>query len=676
MRKADFAIKLPFLLALAMSCVPAPAAARQMQVKVAAVRTGAATLAGVRMTLDWPEGAGQGSLRLQADLLEVPTLAYRGRRVDWQCPLLRAGDGWRCVGPVRTGQGPPMPLALAISPAMTQAELRIGARRLAYETRAAAPDLARIRVERIPVDWLQGFLAAMWPAGHWTQGSLSGQVDVATPTRGPFQVTADLDVAALALETPDGLVAAAGLSGKLRVDYRDQGGALRVEARAQLRGGELLAQDFYAVLPATPVDVRVVAERAGSEPWRLPQFEWRDPGTLVATGSAVLDAQASPVALDTRIELADLSVARDRYLSGFLGPAGFADLLMTGRADARLRLEAAAPSAIDVHLQGLNAVDSKGRFTFADIGGDLHWAAHGAAPASALAWQSGAIYGIGLGPARYRFSSADGEVRLEAPVAIDVLEGKLTLDHFRWRPPSGANGARFELGMGMDRLDLGSLSQRLGWPPFTGTIGGSIPSAHYQDNVLTLDGGLRMALFEGSVQIDDLVMERPFGVAPTLSANVGIQDIDLEPMTKVFGFGSITGRLDGHINHLRLVDWAPAAFEARLETDRQWKGKRRISQRAVKDISSVGGSGLIAGVQAKLLGIFSDFGYDRIGIGCTLHDNVCRMDGLDSAGAGYIIVAGAGLPRIQVVGFRRQVDWPTLVARLKAATEGQAPVID
>jgi len=40
-----------------------------------------------------------------------------------------------------------------------------------------------------------------------------------------------------------------------------------------------------------------------------------------------------------------------------------------------------------------------------------------------------------------------------------------------------------------------------------------------------------------------------------------------------------------------------------------------------------------------------------------------------------VIVAGAGLPRIQVVGFRRRVDWPTLVARLEAATSGQGPVI-
>ncbi len=192
---------------------------------------------------------------------------------------------------------------------------------------------------------------------------------------------------------------------------------------------------------------------------------------------------------------------------------------------------------------------------------------------------------------------------------------------------------------------------------------------------MTLDGGLQMNLFGGNLELSKLSMERPFGVAPTLSADVAIQDIDLEPMTKVFGFGSITGRMDGHINELRLVDWSPVAFEARLETDSGWKGKRRISQRAINDISSVGGSGLAGGLQTKVLKVFDDFGYARIGLGCKLKDNVCTMEGISSAGDGYIIVEGAGLPRIQVVGFRRRVDWPTLVSRLQAATNGQAPVI-
>jgi hypothetical protein len=352
--------------------------------------------------------------------------------------------------------------------------------------------------------------------------------------------------------------------------------------------------------------------------------------------------------------------------------------MLTGSAGARIALRDNRFHAMDARVSGLNAIDPASRFTFAGVDGDLRWTRDAAPVASRLRWASGALYGIGLGPATFDFTSAGGQLRLVEGVSIESLEGRLRLDSLVWEPPDGTAGARFEFGLAMESLDLGSLSQRLGWPDFAGSISGRIPSARYQDDVLTLDGTLKMELFGGSVTADGLVMERPLGVAPTLSADVALQDIDLEPLTSAFEFGTITGRLDGRIDDLRLVDWQATAFKAWLETDRQWKGKRRISQRAVQDIADVGegGGGLTAGLQGMFLRFFDDFGYDRIGIGCELRGTVCRMEGIDSAGEGYIIVAGAGLPQIKVVGFNRYVDWPTLVARLEAATQGQGPVIE
>jgi hypothetical protein len=186
-----------------------------------------------------------------------------------------------------------------------------------------------------------------------------------------------------------------------------------------------------------------------------------------------------------------------------------------------------------------------------------------------------------------------------------------------------------------------------------------------------------MQVFGGTVALSQLVMERPFGVAPSLSADVAIDDIDLEPLTAAFGFGTITGRLDGRIGAIRMVDWEAVAFDARFDTDPEWDGRRRISQRAIEDISNVGGGGgLMGGLQAQALRLFDDFGYRRIGLGCRLRGEVCTMSGLDSGGDSYTIVEGAGLPRVTVVGHRRLVDWPTLVERLQAATEGTAPIID
>jgi hypothetical protein len=663
----------------ALACAPA-AHARTLRVHADEIVAAAGSFRGVDVDLAWPEGAPAGQLHLRAEHLQVPSISYAARDVDWRCPLQRVGEGaWRCSGLVRSGRSAAFPLTVEFSAAGTRVDLRVGGSGLSFEQVAASPDLSRLRLEQVPVAWLKAYLASLWSDATWPQGRLTGTVDIVTPKAGPFEVRTDLALAKVSIETPTGWLAAADLDARLQLDYAQQGDRRTVDTHLTLRGGELLAKNFYTSLPKTPVEVDVRAQSLPGGGWHLPTLRWHDPGVLEATGNGRVAADGTFPQLDLDVALGDLSVARDRYLSGFLAPAGFPDLLLTGQAGAHIAIRDNRFHALDARVSNLNAIDKDARFTFAGIDGDLRWS-HATEPvASTLRWNSGALYGIGLGAARFDFTSANGVLRLTQPVTIDSLEGRLRLDNFTWMPPEGETGARFEFGFAMDELDLGSLSQRLGWPDFAGTISGSIPSARYQDDILTLDGGLTMDLFGGTVTANNLVMERPLGVAPTLSADVALQDIDLEPLTSAFEFGTITGRLDGRIDDLRLVDWEAVAFKAWLETDRKWKGKRRISQRAVQDIADVGegGGGLTAGLQGMFLRFFDDFGYDRIGIGCELRGTVCRMSGLGSAGEGYIIVAGAGIPQIKVVGFNRYVDWPTLVARLQAATQGTtAPIIE
>jgi hypothetical protein len=656
------------------------AQARRLSLHADAVEAAAGSVTNVDVVLEWREGAPEGQLHLRADALEVPSIAYAARAIDWRCPLQRTGEGaWRCPGVVRAGGSKAeFPLTLEFSPAATRMDLRIQDSGLSFEQVAAAPDISRLRLDAVPVAWLKAYLATLWKEPSWTQGRLGGTVDIIAPDRGPLEVRTDLALEKVSLETPTGWLAAADVAGRLRLDYSQAGARRVVDAKLALRGGELLAGRFYTSLPPTPVEVALRAEDDPGGGWHLPSLRWHDPGVLEATGSARVAADGTFPQLDLDVALGDLSVARDRYLSGFLAPAGFPDLLLTGQAGAHVAIRDNGFFAMDARVSGLNAIDQQARFTFAGVEGDLRWTRDAAPVASGLRWANGALYGVGLGPSRFDFRSSDGTLRLQRPVLVDALGGKLRLDSLVWQPPEGTTGARFEFGVAMDELDLGSLSQRLGWPDFAGTISGSLPSARFQDDVLTFDGGLTMDLFGGHVRVGSLVMERPLGVAPTLSADVDLQDIDLEPLTSAFEFGTITGRLDGRIHDLRLVDWQATAFKAWLETDRHWKGKRRISQRAVQDISAVGGGGgITAGIQGLFLRFFDDFGYDRIGVGCELRGIVCRMEGLGSAGDGYIIVAGAGLPRIRVVGFNRHVDWPTLVSRLEAATQGKSkPVIE
>lgn len=660
---------------LALACLASAgvATARTVQLDVARVQSAAGSMRDVEVRVTWPEGADTGELQLRAARVEVPAIAHAEDDVQWTCPLARDGDTWRCDGELASRGRKRGTLALQASGQGLDARLALGSPVIALST-SRAPGRLHLDLARVPAAWLQAYLAGFWADGQWREGRVTGRVDIGLGEG--TDVASELALEDIALETPEGWLAGAGLSGQLSLTVDSEGADTRVRARLSTRGGEFLVGDLYAALPASPVHVEVEARSRRDGAWSLPRLSWDDAGVLRATGQAELDAQGAWRTLAMDLVLPDLAQARDRYLSGFLAPAGFGDLVLAGGLEARFELAQGQASAFSARALDLNAIDPRQRFTLAGLSGGLRWHAGEDAVASAIGWRNAALFGIGLGPVRFDLRSARRELVLHSPVAMDVLSGRLALDHLRWQAAGPGQGARFQLGVSLDALDLGSLSQRLGWPPFTGELGGRLPEARYADGVLRLDGGLAMRLFDGRIELSDLVMERPFGIAPTLSADVVIEDIDMEPMTAAFGFGAITGRLDGRIAGLRMVDWSPVAFDARLRSDDAWKGKRRISQRAVEDISRVGGGGLMAGLQAQVLKLFDDFGYARLGLACRLRDNVCQMDGVGSAGDGYTIVEGAGLPRIQVVGFRRQVDWPTLVDRLKAATEGQAPVIN
>ncbi|MER3546868.1 MAG: hypothetical protein C4338_04390, partial [Rhodanobacteraceae bacterium] len=283
-------------------------------------------------------------------------------------------------------------------------------------------------------------------------------------------------------------------------------------------------------------------------------------------------------------------------------------------------------------------------------------------------------YKLPFGAALLQFKSDGGALTLTAPAQLPLLNGQLALQKLIWRPAAGKQD-RINAAFAVTGIDVGALCKLFGWPQFPGTLGGAVPSLRYSGDALAFDGGLSVNVFDGFVDVTSLMMQQPFGVAPLMSTDVDLRQLDLGQLTSVFDFGSITGKLDGAIHGLKLVNWHPVAFDASLHAD----SGGRISQRALKSLTAVGGGGIAAGLQGFALNLFKTFGYSRIGLSCTLRAGVCTMGGLGPAGgdaqAGYTIVDGSGLPHISVIGHERQVDWTTLVDRLKAATEGNGPVV-
>ncbi|HEY0501983.1 MAG TPA: hypothetical protein VGD42_00695 [Lysobacter sp.] len=654
------------------------ASARSAQARIAAIRTPVATLEGVQVRLDWPANAPQGRLHLQARRVDAPELGYRFRDLAWQCPLSHAQGRWRCEGPVRSGRGPALTLAIDLDDVRTDARLSGGGAAIAVNRHARTPDLTRVDLTRVPLAWAQALVAGAWESCRLTAGTMDGQLAVIAPTNAPLRVEGPLRLAGVAFDTADGTIAGENVGAQ--VDLRMVfGGATQVSIDGALHGGDLLFGNAYLALQQRRVGVGLTATLQDGA-WHLPRLRWDDAGILHAQGSAALAGDASLRSLDLRARSGDLSRLRDGYLTGFLGVAGLADLQLRGAADLRLRIDAGTLHEAVFEPRAVDIDDPQGRFDFAGLEGELRFSS-GTPVDSELRWNGGRLHGLGFGAARLPFSSTDGTLRLREAVSMPMLGGQVGFDHLQVRPPSGGQGLEIVFGLALDRLDIAQLAQALGWPAFTGELTGRIPEARYADDRLDFGGGLSVELFGGTVQVSSLAMERPFGVAPTLSSDIAFENIDLEALTGVLGFGTITGKLDGRFDRLRLLDWQPVAFQAVIATDadaaRRARVRQRVSQRAVQDLSSVSDASFMSALQAQLIGLFDDFGYRRIGLSCYLSDEVCEMAGLGSAGNGFTIVEGSGLPRLSVVGFNRRVDWPTLLERLKAASTGDVkPVFE
>jgi hypothetical protein len=368
---------------------------------------------------------------------------------------------------------------------------------------------------------------------------------------------------------------------------------------------------------------------------------------------------------------------------------------MAGSIAGKLSVADGEPRRVDLRFNDVTADDGAGNLNLSALSGEWHWLGDAssdddedeasAAPptrttqvqASQLKWQDGALLGLDLGASELNFTTQGRQFRLTQPARIPLLDGAIDLETFRVRN-AGLPSVAFLVDATLRPVSVQKLCKAFGWPEFGGQIGGAISKLRMREGIITLGTTLHAQVFNGEITISDLRLEQPFGQWPRFYSSIALSNLDLEPMTSAFSFGRITGRLSGAINGLQLFNWTPVAFDAKLFTPPDDRSRHRISQRAVENIGSIGGGG--AGVTAALssgfLRFFDDFNYDRLGISCRLQNEVCVMDGVAPAANGnYYLVKGQGVPRIDVIGSSRRVDWPRLVEQLLAATESGGPVM-
>jgi len=525
-----------------------------------------------------------------------------------------------------------------------------------------------------------GPLNALLPAELGLR-ALDGQASVIgglhTGDDGIEGVDLRLGVSGLGFDTASGQHAAAGVDADLQLNAgladRD------LDLTLNWTAGEILSGPVYLAPPEASLMLALGAT-AGPEgcDWRIERARLEQEGVIDAGGDGALNLCESP-RLD-RLTLGlthlDLESVWTGALQSVASAYGWGDLSPSGRMVGRVSLNRDRVIDAQVRLLDAGLDDARGRIGVEGLTGALVWQSDTSEFDAHARWSGARLFRIPLGASSLGLVSAIGDagtpdLRLSETFRLPVLDGALIVDRLQWRDWR-QQSRELNVDLRLEPLNLAELTRTLGWPEFGGTISGRLPGLRLTRDGVVFDGALDVNLFDGSARIDGLAMERPFGTLPAVAAEIEIESLDLELVTGAFEFGHMQGRMSGYLRDLRLLDWQPVRFDAWFQTLDD-AGTRRISQQAVDSLSSLGGGGSAA-LSGTLLKVFDDFPYRRVGLGCRLENNICRMRGLEPADdGGYLIVEGRPFPVLNVVGHQKRVDWPRLLAQLAAVTAAPAP---
>jgi hypothetical protein len=508
-------------------------------------------------------------------------------------------------------------------------------------------------------------------------GNLTARLEH-TPTTDTATVALTVHQAAMqnAASTWLGEKVDATFRGRLDLSHPDQG--LDFEVDVQGAHGQLLGGPVLLDFDHNPLQLRA-SGKWDKGTLHVTRLESMQQDLLTATGTA--EIAIAPLHLrSAEINASEITfpAAYTSYLQLLLNATPFNQLVTSGKAHAMLRLRDDQPVQLTLVVDDLSFDDAARELRVAGVRGQLYWSAGDTGPPrpSFVSWKSAHGWGVDGAESRIDFATSDRDFRLLQPARLPLFDGALlvntlAVEHLGQADMSGKFDAVVE------PISVAPIAKAMHWPEFSGKLSGRIPGLTYRDNVLTLEGNLEAGVFDGEVVASNLRVRDPLGKWPRLYADVTARNLDLDLVTHTFRFGSITGRLDVDLKGLETFGWSPVAFDLRMATPANDHSRHRISQRAVANLSNIGGGGggVATALQSGALKFFDSFGYDRIGLSCRLRNDVCQMSGVASAGNGYYILRGSGLPHLDIIGKSSRVDWPRFVSQVSYGINNSEDIV-
>jgi hypothetical protein len=510
--------------------------------------------------------------------------------------------------------------------------------------------LNHIEIKELTDVWQQVLSSITMPS----DGRISANIDVSFQDE--LVIKSKYQIENLSWESEDYIFAQTSHKGSIHLEQTING--FDVALTNKIYKGESLLKDIYVIFDKYPVEmiVNTVFDKA----FELQKSE----ASLLATNAVSLDVMIKDGSFENLLidfKVNDLNYLYKGFLASYVEIKGIDDLLISGRSKGQLLVEDTKIIQASINLVETNIDIESKKIILKNFAADMNWHNNGEWLSSKLQWDNILLAGMPIKKSEMNLKSVGQQLKVQNNTNLPLFDGSILINEL-WLQDLFSPEISIDFDGELKPISIALITKKMGWPIMNGVISGKIPGMKKKGQSIKFDGFLDLKVFDGTMQISDLAIERLFGIAPVIAADINFQNLNLQQITSTFDFGEITGLIAGYVKGLRITNWKADRLDAYVHSVKTKGIKQTISQRAIDNISSIGG--IQGALSRSFLRFFDYFNYKKIGIGCKLRNAICEMSGIKNVKNGYQLIEGRGLPSINILGYRNYIDWEIFLDRL------------
>lgn len=260
------------------------------------------------------------------------------------------------------------------------------------------------------------------------------------------------------------------------------------------------------------------------------------------------------------------------------------------------------------------------------------------------------------------------------PLSVQLFGGRETLGETVFRLDTRPFGIHGFSSLSLSEIDISQFPLKSSQFRLSGKIRATLNRVEINSEEINTQGALEVDIFDGKVSVNNIKITKPFSKNRTISCDVLLEDLSLEKFTDTVPFGRVTGFIRGEVKDLAFSYGQPESFALGLESVKKKGVSQKFSLGAVNSLSILSsGEGSAVPTKRGLTRFVSEFGYEKIGIFCSLKNDIFTLRGtIQEKGVEYL-VKRSWLFGISVVNKkpRNRISFKDMVSRLKRIGRSQ-----